>query len=116
MSRATRAEWVKRVERWQDSGLTAKEFAAELDVSPSSLTYWKLKLRRERGTGSKADAQAEPLPVASAPKFLQLLPTSVDVEDGAALELILRGGIVVRVPRGFDEPTLARLIGVIGGR
>jgi hypothetical protein len=39
MARSTRAEWAKRVERWQDSGLTAKEFAAELDISPTSLTF-----------------------------------------------------------------------------
>lgn len=116
MSRATRAEWVKRVERWQDSGLTAKEFAAELDVSPSSLTYWKLKLRRERGAGGKAEAQAAQLAVTSTPKFLQLLPTSTNAEGGAALELILREGVVVRVPPGFDEPTLSRLIGVVGAR
>jgi len=116
MSRATRAEWVKRVERWQDSGLTAKEFAAELDVSPSSLAYWKLKLRRERGTGGKVEAHGAQPSVAAAPKFLQLLPTTTDADVGAPLELVLRGGVVVRVPRGFDEPTLARLISVIGGR
>jgi len=30
MAKATRAEWAKRVERWKDRGLTAKEFAAGL--------------------------------------------------------------------------------------
>jgi len=34
MGRASRAVWAKRVERWGDSGLTAKQFAAEIDVSP----------------------------------------------------------------------------------
>jgi hypothetical protein len=44
------------------------------------------------------------------------LPTRTDADGGGALDLILRAGVVVRVPRGFDEPTLARLIGMIGGR
>jgi transposase len=46
MERANREVWAKRVERWQDSGLTAKEFAAELDVSANSLTFWRWKLRQ----------------------------------------------------------------------
>jgi transposase-like protein len=112
MSRATRAEWVKRVERWQDSGLTAKEFAAELDVTASALTYWKLKLRRERAVGTKeATATASPTS-----KFLQLVPMSVQADTGAPLELILRGGVIVRVPRDFDEPTLSRVLAMIGGQ
>jgi hypothetical protein len=44
MAKTTSAEWAKRVERWQDSGLTAKEFAAEL---AGTLAYWKCKLRRK---------------------------------------------------------------------
>jgi transposase-like protein len=112
MSRATRAEWVKRVERWQDSGLTAKEFAAELDVTASALTYWKLKLRRERAVGAK-EATAT---TSATTKFLQLVPTTVQADTGAPLELVLRGGVVVRVPCDFDAPTLTRVLAVIGGQ
>jgi len=38
--RTARAEWAKRVERWADSGLTSKEFAAELGINPRSLVFW----------------------------------------------------------------------------
>jgi hypothetical protein len=38
MSRASRAEWAKRVERWKDSGLSAKEFAAETGVKSLALS------------------------------------------------------------------------------
>jgi hypothetical protein len=47
MARVSREVWAKRVERWKDSGLSAKEFAAELDVSPNTLTFWKWKLRKD---------------------------------------------------------------------
>lgn len=113
MSRATRAEWIKRVERWQDSGLTAKEFAAELDVTASALTYWKLKLRRERVAGGAHHTQSATVPPA---KFLQLVSTTTHADAGLPLELVLRGGVIVRVPRGFDEPTLTRILAMVGGQ
>lgn len=36
-----RAKWV---ERWKDSGLTAKEFAAEAGLKASALYYWGAQL------------------------------------------------------------------------
>jgi hypothetical protein len=55
MAKTTSAEWAKRVERWQDSGLTAKEFAAELNVNAGTLAYWKYKLRRKSASSESAD-------------------------------------------------------------
>lgn len=97
MAKASRAEWVKRVERWQGSGLTAKEFAAELAVSPNSLTFWKWKLRRERGAQLDASSKTlKPVVKAAEPKFLQLVPT-----PGDAMGLQRSGdlGLLSRRPR-----------------
>jgi transposase len=121
MERANREVWAKRVERWQDSGLTAKQFAAELEVSPNSLTFWKWKLRR------LANGEGPPIPIPAkrrtskrkdtAPQFLQLVPTSAtDHTPTSSIEIVFVSGVVVRVPRDFDEPTLVRLVGVLGGR
>jgi transposase len=123
MGRATRQEWVKRIERWRDSGLTAKEFAAEIDVTPTSLSYWKWKLRQE----SNAPAAAPPglvtkhcAPRAArsvpAPRFLELVShPSAQVGDVALLEVVLRSGVVVRVPDQFDESALRRVVTLLGG-
>ena len=118
MAKASRAEWVKRVERWQDSGLTAKEFAAELAVSPNSLTFWKWKLRRERGTQDDARSKTvKPVVKAAEPKFLQLVPTHGDAVGAAApLEMVIRGDVVVRVPPGFDDQTLTSVLHALGVR
>lgn len=114
MAKASRAEWAKRVERWQDSGLTAKEFAAELAVSPGSLNFWKWKLRREHSIQDGAVANAMK-PVAKVePKFLQLVPTRG--EAAAPLEVVIRSDIVVRVSAGFDEQTLTRVLRALGVR
>jgi hypothetical protein len=114
MAKASRAEWVKRVERWQDSGLTAKEFAAELAVSPNSLTFWKWKLRRERSTQDGTAKAMKPVVKATEPKFLQLVPTHSEAVGAGPVEVVIRGDIIVRVSRDFDEHTLTRVIRVLG--
>jgi hypothetical protein len=81
-------------------------------VTASALTYWKLKLRRERAAIGAQHAQTATVPTA---KFLQLVPTAAHGDAGAPLELVLRGDVVVRVPRGFDEPTLTRILAMVGG-
>jgi hypothetical protein len=39
----------------------------------------------------------------------------VGASADSSLELVLRSGLVVRVPRDFDEASLARLVRVIEG-
>ncbi len=118
MARASREIWAKRVERWKDSGLSAKEFAAELDVSPKSLMFWKWKLGQletPKGAASTArrKLQTRTARVAVAtPRFLQLMPTSAP--PSAALELVLRDGLVLRVAPGFDEATLLQVASLLG--
>jgi hypothetical protein len=89
MERASREVWAKRVERWQDSGLTAKEFAAELDVSPNSLTFWKWKLRQPNNAALPRSRRKREAKQTQAPaSFLQLVPSTrtarhVDDESSA---------------------------------
>jgi transposase len=118
MARATREDWAKRVERWQDSGLTAKEFAAELDVAPSSLTFWKWKLRQSTSSAAKSRApraHGTNKRDESSMSFVRLVPTTPPAH-GDLLEVVCASGVIVRVPHDFDEPTLLRLVRVLGGR
>jgi hypothetical protein len=98
--------------------LTAKEFAAELDVAASSLTFWKWKLRREKVAQDEASPKTvKPLIKAAESKFLQLVPTYDEAAGSTvALEVLIRGDVVVRVPRGFDEQTLTRVLRALGAR
>lgn len=41
MERASAAEWAKRVERRTDSGLTAKEIAAQTGLRAPMLSCWQ---------------------------------------------------------------------------
>ena len=120
MERVTREVWAKRVERWKDSGLTAKEFAAELDVSASSLTFWKWKLGRlASGAPEKPRVRRKPRGESSAhagANFLQLVPTTAARDTSGSFEIVFASGVVLRVPHDFDDSTLPRLVGVLGGR
>jgi len=116
MERASREIWAKRVERWKDSGLTAKEFAAELDVSAASLTFWKWKLKRQRSETTaptrrtrrprKRDEQVA--------QFLQLVP-AMPTRAAGPLEVVLVSGVIIRVAQDFDDATLIRLVAALGG-
>ncbi len=44
--RTSPEEWRKRVEHWKDSGLTAKQFAADTGINAGTLQFWSCKLKR----------------------------------------------------------------------
>ena len=119
MTREGREVWAKRVERWRDSGLTLKEFAAEIGVNANTLAGWRWRL-------SSQEAVA---PVASrAPAFLEIVAPVEDAseDEGSAaeaaapgmepLEVVLRSGHRVRVPARFDEAALRRVVAVLEAR
>ena len=94
-------EWTERLARWKRSSLTRQEFAQREGVSPEQLTWWKGRLRT-----LQCDA-----PAAETPLFVELKGPSA----GVGVELVMRSGAVMRVPVGFDEDTVARLVRVLDG-
>jgi hypothetical protein len=116
MARATPAEWAKRVARWQDSGLTAKEFAAELNVNAGTLSYWKYKLRRQTPLPESATRHNEQRKALIPPGFLRVVPVEGEaVAPATSIEIVLDGRTLVRVPNSFDEAVLVRLVRALGG-
>jgi transposase len=116
MERADRETWAKRVERWKDSGLSAKEFATEIGVTPKALSWWKWQLARS-AQGPKTSAprprKERKLKTALSPmtfvEMAQRLGTGV-------LEIVWPSGVTIRVPADVDPGALARVIEVIEKR
>jgi transposase-like protein len=118
MTREGREVWAKRVERWRDSGLTLKEFAAEIGVNANTLAGWRWRLSSRDGVS----------PVASglrAPAFLEIVaPVEADeatvtpavAPEVEPLEIVLRSGHCVRVPARFDEAALRRVVAALEAR
>jgi transposase len=119
---AAREKWAKRVERWKDSGLTAKEFAAEVGINARSLSWWRWHLgraeaapteKRRRRRRSRASPVETTKPGTVSPMtFVEVTaPASID-----ALEVILPSTFRVCVRPGFDDATLGRLLDVLEQR
>jgi hypothetical protein len=124
MARATRDEWQRRVARWRDSGLTAKEFAAREGLKTATLSFWRWKLSASPGGASgsakgstrrrKRRRQAGSGVRGSKASFVgfELVASST---SGSELEVLLDAGLRIRIPSGFDEPTLQRLVSALRG-
>src|SRR5262245_52700721 len=108
--RVDRDEWRKRIERWRDSGLTAKEFAAEMGLNPGTLQFWRYKLKQVAG------GRTRPRPKRPSDAILSSL---VEVRAPAAavvdqrFEIELANGRRVRVAAGFEPAALKALLVVL---
>lgn len=111
-----RAKWV---ERWKDSGLTAKEFAAEAGLTASALYNWSSQLsaakrkpvrgseNTEQPMRSEGACRAKTGSAMPTPHFVEL-PVAAISQRPVMLEMLF-GDICVRVPSGFDELTLTHV-------
>src|SRR4051812_34800939 len=105
----TRAIWEERIARWQQSKLSAEEYAPLEGVRPSSLKWWRWRLSGEVRRAT-TPAKGEPTKAA----FIEV-GASAPVPEAAAqtsprFEVVLRNGRVVRVPAGFSDGELARVL------
>lgn len=107
--RESRDVWAKRVERWQDSGLTAREFAAELGINHRTLSFWKYQLAKE---GARPRPTAKPRRVQSrrsteTPRFV-----AAQVRESSVFEVQV-GDVLLRLPADVDAQRVAELIGAV---
>ena len=100
-------EWLGRVTLWQRSGLDRDSFAAREGIASKRLRWWHWNLGRLGLIGPTSSAVTS----SAALSFVRL---DAAVEAAAWLEVVANGR-VVRVPVGFDETTLARVLDVVDG-
>jgi hypothetical protein len=111
---ARRDEWVERIERWTESGLTGAEFANEIGVKESTLRHWKWQLGRAR---TRRAALARPRRAEFVELIAPTTPTSATsgmVASPEPFELLLGNGLRVFVPGRFDPDGLRRLLDTVG--
>ena len=108
MPRASRDTWAKRIERWNESGLSATEFAQETGVNARTLAFWKWRLGR--------DARAKR---GSRSTFVEVTPAAMVGEiaaDAEPLEVIVRDTVRIRVPARCDFEAVRRLVAALEAR
>jgi transposase len=115
MERESRETWSKRIERWKDSGLTAKEYAAEVGINAHSLTWWRWRL----SATPKTKTESRPRRVsARASRHAATPVTFVELPAAGAepLEIVLPSTLRIRVPSGFDAKALKELLEILDAR
>ena len=91
------------------SGLPASRFAAEQGIDPERLRRWRRRLQVTPKRRNSACVR----PVG----FTEVAMSGgqvVPAEAVTGLELVLRGGQIVRVGRAFDVEALRQLLGLLG--
>ena len=108
--RTSRAEWQKRIERWNDSGLSAEQFAAEMGINAGTLRHWKYFLAKP----ASGAATATPVSTAAATDLVEVRPAVA--ATATAFELELGADRKLRIPPQFDAGALERLLTVLERR
>jgi hypothetical protein len=108
------------LKEWERSGATLTEFARKRGVRVSTLSWWRFVFRH---AGKRAKGRSErtggprsrrPKPPRAQPSFFEVKLAGAAI--GAAppvLEVVLRGGQRIRVPRAFDPVTLRALVAAL---
>jgi transposase len=102
-----RNEWRKRVQRWKESGLTAKEFAAEVGINAGTLQFWRCKLKQGDAPPARRTRRSPSAAILSS--LVEVSATAAPVVD-QRFEVELANGRRVRVGRDFDPASLRALI------
>jgi phosphoribosylaminoimidazole-succinocarboxamide synthase len=98
MTKTTASKWRDLIEAQEKSGLTVREFADLRGIVATTLYWWRSKLRRKAG---------DLVPV-------EVIERNIVVGSGrrqaSAFELQVDDATTWRIPAGFDEAELRRLI------
>src|SRR5258707_7339449 len=106
-----RARQMRRVlARWQQSGLTLREFGQQRGIPLSTLTWWRQVFRR---AGEQVNTASKSAPASDAVVFTEVPRPAPVPTTPPVLEIVLRSGHVLRVPAGADTDTVQRVLQVL---
>ena len=92
-------QWRRRIQQWQQSGLSVQTFCRLHELAPASFYAWR-RLIQQR------DADAGP--------FVAVQVVGDDQSSAERpFEVVLPGGRTLRVPPRFDSVALRQLLGVL---
>lgn len=103
--RRPRGEYEALYQRKLDERLTYAALSAESSVPIATLQYWFRRFTAEQST-------VPPESPGESDAFVRIAVG--DADDKAAIEIVLRDDVRLRVRRGFDEETVQRLVQLLG--
>ena len=112
--RTGRDEWRRRVERWQQSGLSAEVFASELGTKAATLKFWKYRIGQEARARAVAEGKPRPAPAVEAASLVEVRANTSF--ESAAFVLELGSSRRLQISNAFDGHALERLLAVLERR
>lgn len=106
--------WRRVLDRCRASGLTRSAFCQREGIDANALTWWVRVLRerdeaRRPAADPKRDRRARPLAAFVPVRVIEAVPAA----NGASVEVVTRGGRVVRLSAGFDPGLLQRVVAAL---
>lgn len=104
-----RAEWRKKVAKWERSGLSAAAFGPTIGVKPNTLAWWRRKLLRENAAKLVSDE-------VTLVEVVSMAGASGPVSDvaGGSWELLGPSGHILRVEGGLSAEFAELVVAVMG--
>jgi hypothetical protein len=100
--------WKRRLDRWQQSGLSAAVFAKQEKVSEPRLYTW----RKRFADASQAPKVAGQVPAAklATPTFVPVKVKAATAPTSGSIELALKSGVTLRLPADVSAARLADIV------
>ena len=104
-------KWRRVVRRWRRTGLSIRAFCRAEGIGEHLFYWWRRELARR--DQHKAAAHKR---VTGTSKTAAFVPVRVVADQSAGIEIVLRGGQVVRLHSGFDRQALTQVLAILEGR
>ena len=111
--------WRGVIARWRESGLSMAEFCWREGIGDNRLSWWVHRLRAPERDDAAAKAAPKKKPsIAARARFVpvRVIEAPPAAASAAPLEVVTRGGHVIRLAPGFDPATLRRAVAALEGR
>jgi transposase len=107
--------WRDHVAGWKSSGLSLRLYSEHHGLKAGTLGYWNSRLKAQAAAPLTSSAGSETVATFLAVHVAEPAVSVSEPRDDR-IELVLKGGSVLRVGRGFDAMTLDRLLDVVERR
>jgi transposase len=104
--------WRDHIAGWKSSGLSLRAYSEPHGVKAGTLSYWSSRLKPRPADTTAASAGGTTF------LTVRVAEPALAVSEPAdeRIEVVLSGGHVVRIGRGFDSGALERLLEVLERR
>jgi transposase len=99
--------WREHLAAWRRSGLSVRAYCHRHDLAQPTFYLWRRNLEQRPATSTPNQPATQPTP--ANPPFIPVRLVG-PTPNLPVLELVLRGGRIIRVPNGFAPEALRQLI------